>query len=144
MILWNFYRLYRINHGHVTRSQLRQVLTTAVILLSREEIYALEQRYNDDLGFNYSWFLEELEARTIERPLYHNMLQEMRKINAPRASPQPTEDETNIVVILAKLKAKVVRERINVKYIYIYTFKNILRRLLIFFFPTGVTIHEAI
>nr|XP_012223237.1 PREDICTED: uncharacterized protein LOC105672711 isoform X1 [Linepithema humile] len=102
------------NRGHVTRAQLRQVLTSIAILLSSEEVFTLERRYNDDLGFNYTWFLQELEARPIEEPLYHQMLEDKKRINAEKPPSEPHEDETNIVLILAKIKAKVVRERIKV------------------------------
>lgn len=94
---------------------MRQVLTTAAVLLSREERYALEQRYNDDLGFNYFRFIEELESLPIEVPLYNTVLEETKKINSDKPPRKPTQDETNIVIILAKIKAKVVRERIKVK-----------------------------
>lgn len=100
----------------MTRTQLRQILTSIAILLSPEEVFALERRYNDDLGFNYTWFLQELEARPIEEPLYHQLLEVKKRLNAEKPSPAPHEDETNIVLILAKIKAKVARERIKVIY----------------------------
>ncbi|XP_012253830.2 uncharacterized protein LOC105684778 [Athalia rosae] len=110
-----FFKAYdKHNHGHVTRSQLRQTMTTACILLSREETYALEQRYNDELGFNYAWFIEEMEARKPEVPLYNSMLEEKKLLNAEKPMPKATSDESNILLILAKIKAKVVRERIRV------------------------------
>ncbi|XP_011637056.1 uncharacterized protein LOC105427136 [Pogonomyrmex barbatus] len=115
ILLKPFFKDYdKHNYGHVTRSQLRQVLLTATILLSSEEIFALEQRYNDDLGFNYTKFLEELELQPIVEPLYKCMLEDKRKINAEKLPSEPHEDETNIVLILAKIKAKVVREKIKV------------------------------
>lgn len=54
---------FRCNLGHVSRSQMRQVLITNGILLSDEEFYALEKRYNDDMGFNYLWFLSEADPK---------------------------------------------------------------------------------
>lgn len=42
---------------------MRQVLLTNGVLLSDEEMYALERRYNDDIGFNYNWFLKEADPR---------------------------------------------------------------------------------
>ncbi|XP_046608856.1 uncharacterized protein LOC124299634 [Neodiprion virginianus] len=115
ILLKQFFKAYDAhNHGHVTRSQLRQTMTTACILLSREEVYALEQRYNDELGFNYAWFIEEMEALPKEVPLYYAMLEEKKLINAEKSPPNPTSDESNIVLILAKIKAKIVRERIGV------------------------------
>lgn len=57
------------NNGHVSRSQMRQCFITYGILLSDEELFALEQRFNDDVGFNYFWFLKEVEATKLEAPL---------------------------------------------------------------------------
>lgn len=105
---------YRLNNSHVSRSQLRQVLTTAGVLLSEEEMFALETRYNDDSGFNYNWFLKELYSLPVEEPLYHSMMEQRKRVNAARPTPEPTVDETNIVLILAKIKAKVVQERVKV------------------------------
>lgn len=95
------------------------------ILLSPEEILAIEQRYNDYLGFNYFQFLQELEARPIEEPLYCQMLEDKIRINAEKSPSEPHEDETNIVLILAKIKAKVVRERIKVIHCLIYRVRKI-------------------
>ena len=106
---------FRRNNGHVSRSQMRQVLTTAAVLLSREERFALEQRYNDDLGFNYFRFIEELETFPVEEPLYNEVIEQKKQINSEKPPREPTQDETNIVVILAKIKAKVVRECLKVK-----------------------------
>lgn len=108
--------IIRHNCGHVTRAQLRQVLITATILLSPEEVFTLEQRYNNDLGFNYIQFLQELEVQPIAEPLYQRMLEDKKRLNAEKPPSEPHEDETNIVLILAKIKAKVVRERIKVMF----------------------------
>lgn len=48
---------------------MRQVLSTnAGILLSDEELYALEKRYNDSMGFNYMWFLKEADPQDYAIP----------------------------------------------------------------------------
>ncbi|XP_050463997.1 uncharacterized protein LOC126858035 [Cataglyphis hispanica] len=115
ILLKQFFKDYdKHNRGHVTRAQLRQVLITATILLSPEQVFALEQRYNNDLGFNYTQFLQELESQSIVEPLYLQMLEYKKRINAEKLPSEPHEDETNIVLILAKIKAKVVRERIKI------------------------------
>lgn len=44
------------------------------------------------------------------------MVKEKRRINAEKPPPEVTAEETNIVLILAKIKAKVVRERIKVNH----------------------------
>lgn len=90
------------------------MLITATILLSPEQVFALERRYNNDLGFNYIQFLQELESQPIVEPLYLQMLEDKKRINAEKPPSEPCEDETNIVLILAKIKAKIVRERIKV------------------------------
>ncbi|XP_018398309.1 PREDICTED: uncharacterized protein LOC108776253 [Cyphomyrmex costatus] len=115
ILLKQFFKDYdKHNCGHVTRTQFRQVLTTVTILLSPEEVFALEKRYNDDMGFNYTRFLQEIELQPIVEPLYYSMLEDKKRLNAERPPFEPHEDETNVVLILAKIKAKVVRERIKV------------------------------
>nr|XP_031846381.1 uncharacterized protein LOC116432948 [Nomia melanderi] len=126
ILIKQFFKDYdRNNKGHVSRSQLRQVLTTATVLLSQEEEFALEQRYNDELGFNYVWFLKELESKPIEASLYDSVLQEKQRINSERPPPEADANETNSVLILAKIKAKVVRERVKViEFMRQYDFHN--------------------
>ncbi|KAI4498944.1 hypothetical protein M0802_006119 [Mischocyttarus mexicanus] len=115
ILLKQFFQNYdKHNHGHVSRAQMRQILSTATVLLSPEEESALEQRYNDDLGFNYFMFLQELEAKPIVQPLYDEMLKQKIQVNAEKLSIAGNEDETNVVLVLAKIKAKVVRERIKI------------------------------
>lgn len=104
----------KTNRGHVSRGQMRQCFARIGILLSDEEFYALEQRFNDDLGFNYAWFLKDIMSYKVEPPLYESYLCEMKKINGPR-KPKPVErKDTDIVAILAKIKGKLVREKIRV------------------------------
>ncbi|KAK4881782.1 hypothetical protein RN001_005101 [Aquatica leii] len=101
------------NNGHVSRAQMRQCLLTSGILLSDEELYALEERFNDELGFNYFWFLREVEPK-YEQPLFAGLVSDMKKINAP-PRPKPTErKEKDIVLILAKIKGKVVQDRVRI------------------------------
>lgn len=47
---------------------MRQVLSTSGCLLSDEEIYSLEKRYNDDIGFNYIWFLNDADPKEYVAP----------------------------------------------------------------------------
>jgi hypothetical protein len=56
----------RHNNGYVSRSQMRQCLLSNGILLSDEELYALEERFNNEVGFNYFWFLKEVEPKSCE------------------------------------------------------------------------------
>ncbi|KAK9739812.1 hypothetical protein QE152_g8706, partial [Popillia japonica] len=102
------------NNGHVSRAQMRQCLLSNGILLSDEELYALEERFNDDMGFNYFWFMREAEPKPYEDPLYVGFMEDMLKLNQPKPRPPVDRREKDIVLILAKIKGKVVRERIRV------------------------------
>ncbi|KAJ9598822.1 hypothetical protein L9F63_026644, partial [Diploptera punctata] len=102
------------NNGHVSRSQFRQCLVANGFLLSDQELYALEQRYNDDMGFNYFWFIREAEPKKFEEPLYMGYVENIKKLNVEPVPPPPKNKETDIVEILAKIKGKVVRERVRV------------------------------
>ncbi|XP_044761685.1 uncharacterized protein LOC123318965 isoform X2 [Coccinella septempunctata] len=104
----------KTNNGHVTIPNARQCLVTNGILLSDEELYALEERYNSDMGFNYFWFLKEVEPKREEVPLYQGLYAKTKAVNAPPPKKPPTRAEKDIVQILAKIKAKVVRDRIRV------------------------------
>lgn len=57
---------------------MRQVLAISGCLLSDEEVYALEKRYNDDMGFNYMWFLKEADPKEYIAPkvFYRNQIQQ--------------------------------------------------------------------
>ncbi|XP_017773462.1 PREDICTED: uncharacterized protein LOC108560438 [Nicrophorus vespilloides] len=102
------------NNGHVSRSQMRQSLLSNGILLSDEELYALEERFNDDMGFNYFWFLKEAEPKPHEEALFTGFLEAMEKVNAEKPCKPVDRSEKDIILILAKIKGKVVRERIRV------------------------------
>lgn len=52
---------------------MRQSMLSNGILLSDEELYALEERFNDDIGFNYFWFLREVEPKPHEEPLVNRL-----------------------------------------------------------------------
>lgn len=45
------------------------------------------------------------------------MLEEMRRLNAEKPRPKSQAHENDIVIIFAKIKAKIVRERIQVSVI---------------------------
>jgi len=38
-------------------------------LLSDEELFSLEERFKNDMGFNYVWFLKEVEPKPTDEPL---------------------------------------------------------------------------
>lgn len=104
----------RLNLGHVTRSQMRRVLRTNGILLSDEEIYALELRYNSDMGFNYKWFLDEADPKEYEIPKLEELKEKIDLINAAKIPKQPADHEKDIVQVLAHVIKIVVRNRIRI------------------------------
>lgn len=60
--------IIRINIAHVTKNQERALLLSNGILLSEEELYALESRYNDDMGFHYMRFLADTDPKELGPP----------------------------------------------------------------------------
>lgn len=102
------------NNGHVSRNQMRQALHSYGIVLCDDELFALEERYNNDLGFNYFWFLRDVEPKPLEEPLYSNFLADTMKVNQERPKKPVSQTDKDIVKILAKIKGKVVRERVRV------------------------------
>ncbi|KAF7278926.1 hypothetical protein GWI33_007829 [Rhynchophorus ferrugineus] len=102
------------NNGHVSRNQMRQALNSNGILLSDDELFSLEERFNSDMGFNYFWFLKEVKPKPTDEPLYIGFLQDMKRLNSEPPKAPPSRKERDIVQILAKIKGKVVREIIRV------------------------------
>ncbi|KAJ2947275.1 hypothetical protein O0L34_g16988 [Tuta absoluta] len=94
------------NNGHVSRAQVRRVLARLGVLPTPAQVRALEARYNDDCGFNYVALLKDMEVHPVESAT----------IAGPSAPRQNTKshtvnpNETDIVLILAKIKGKMVRE----------------------------------
>lgn len=106
--------LDRLNIGHVTRSQMRQVLLTNGILLSDEEMYALERRFNNDMGFNYTWFLREADPLDYAIPRFEIFRDRQILVNTPASAPRPSLEELDIVQVVAKIKGQTVRKRMRI------------------------------
>ncbi|XP_023247489.1 uncharacterized protein LOC106644480 [Copidosoma floridanum] len=99
------------NRGHISRAQLRRVLAIAAIPLTHDEILSLEYKFNDDLGFQYLNFLNDLtkslnDSLTTEKKLDHTP-------DISMTTNSQTKDK-NIDLILAKIRAKVVCNGIKV------------------------------
>lgn len=97
------------NNGHVQRDQMRQTLHSNGILLSEEELFALEDRYNNDMGFNYFWFLKDVVPENDKEPSHGGFEHEKHK-----PSETATRLEKNIIHILAKIKEEAIRKKIKV------------------------------
>lgn len=93
---------------------MRQVLLANGILLSDEEMYALERRFNNDVGFNYTWFLTEADPRDYAIPKFKEFRAKREFLNAPAKPRLPTNEEKDIVQVVAKIKGMTVRNRMRI------------------------------
>lgn len=100
---------------HVSQNQMRQVILSNGILLSDEEICALENRYKDDQGFDYVRCLNEIGLNIHEAPLYKEFHEKMIAVNRECPKREPNRLETDIVQVLTKIKGQAVRKRIRIK-----------------------------
>ncbi|CAG9816180.1 unnamed protein product [Phaedon cochleariae] len=100
----------KFNNGHVSSHQMKQVLHSNGILLSDEELLALEERFNDDVGFNYFWFLQDVDS-SCSKPFRSQYVTDM---NADKPMEKSSRQEQDIVQITAKIRVKVMREKIGV------------------------------
>lgn len=55
----------KFNSGHVTHTQFHRVLATNGILVEPDGMTALQERYGDDIGFNYELFMSEAQPPPI-------------------------------------------------------------------------------
>lgn len=114
----DLYELFKeydpIRTGHVSRACMRRVLLSFT-RISALGLRCIEDRYNDDHGFNYRLFLTEGQPQDIEEPLFKKFYAEMRELNdTPRLIDQPKACERDLPVVLAKIKSLVVSRRISV------------------------------
>uniref|UniRef100_A0A1Q3FT57 Uncharacterized protein n=1 Tax=Culex tarsalis TaxID=7177 RepID=A0A1Q3FT57_CULTA len=100
-------------NGHVSRSQVGEALSMAGVFITEEQRYALNERYCDDLGFNYVDFLKDVDPCPKIASAYEEMQDRLAKINAD-TGPEPHPHERDIVRVLAKVKGQVVRRRLRI------------------------------
>lgn len=101
------------NKLHVTRSQMRRVLSSHSILLSEAEVRALMERYGDDRGFHYSKFLFDIDEKLFCDSKHEAILKLLRLITEKKPAPCSTPD-FSIIHIFAKIKGQITRKRINI------------------------------
>ncbi len=104
---------FRHNNGHVTRAQFRQCMTMVELLLTEDEMLALEAKYVNDSGFNYLHFLQELQPQEPVQPMYVERLKELRRTNEKTKLPE-REPEGDLDAVLLKIKTRVFKERVRV------------------------------
>lgn len=97
----------KLNRNHVSAIQMRRVLASNSILLSELEFRSLLQRYEDDIGFNYKKFLQELD----EQLSFCQEQQNPKKITICPKKVKPI----SVVDVLAKLRNEIFRKQIKIE-----------------------------
>lgn len=109
-----FFKQYdKANTFHVSRCQLRRVLSSNSILLSETEVRALMERYGDDMGFNYTKFLVEINEKIFCHSKHLEIERLLKLINTKQPVPCPKEN-FSIIEVFAKIKGQITRNRINI------------------------------
>lgn len=98
---------------------MRQVLSTGGILLSPEELFALERRFNNDMGFNYLSFLRQADPSDYAIPQFDDPTANVATSTLATAATHPKPASTqphehNIVQVLAKIKGQTARARMRI------------------------------
>ena len=73
---------------------------------TKDEMAALEAKYCNDVGFNYMWFLAELDPPEQQEFRYMERLKELRKTNDGKRIPEQ-DVTTDLEALLFKIKTKV-------------------------------------
>lgn len=98
------------NNGHVTKIQASQCLHTLGLTDVPEEIKVLQNRYSDDIGFNYIQFLDDLQPSEKPELKYLQRLEELKLTNQKNL---PDLGDDNIEKIMYKIKCRVMKERMR-------------------------------
>lgn len=120
------------NHGYVTCSQCSQVLCMLQLGCNEEALRVLLRRFSDNMGFNYTEFLNIISPTTTEKSKYESQLSELQSIGG-RKTKQATgiESETERIqerygnifsktksgmlqTAIIRLKTLIFKERIRV------------------------------
>lgn len=98
---------------------MRRVLSQNGIIVSDAEFNVLVQRYADEIGFNYVWFLREVDPQ--EYLLYAPKFEENRvpvvqmdRLTTSNVGNKRMINQTNIVHVIAKIKGIAVRSRVRI------------------------------
>lgn len=109
-----FFKAYDKAHKyHVSRTQMRSILSSQSILLSEMEVAALMKRYGDDRGFNYFKFLDEINEKLFCESKHSEIMKLLKLINEKKPAPC-SKSGFSVIDVFAKVKGQVTRKRINV------------------------------
>lgn len=90
---------------------MRRVFSMNSIILSDQEVLALMARYGNDMGFNYTKFLKDINEVYSCESKHEKIIDILRKINEV---PTPPCSNRTIIEVLARIKGEITRKRINI------------------------------
>ncbi|XP_053950667.1 uncharacterized protein LOC128858424 [Anastrepha ludens] len=111
-----FFRTYdKLNSGHVGCNQANQVFLSNGILLSNNELNSLLARYGNELGFNYTKFLEHADPAEYAVPKLKPH-PEALKADCPAVSKDigNNYNEEYIIKLLSNIKRQAITRSINI------------------------------
>jgi len=101
------------NNGHVTQSQFKQCLAYLDLHTDDDEVRAIQEKFSDNIGFDYVRFLDELTPQVRDLPKYKEHLKELQAVNAHKNPPE-IDALADLRAIITKIKTKVWKERMRV------------------------------
>lgn len=78
------------------------------------EMDAIDARFSNDEGFNYTAFLEDLDPPVIPEFMYQKRLEEIRLVNAKETMPEMSSAK-DAEAVLDKIRTQVYRRRVRIK-----------------------------
>ncbi|XP_055384980.1 uncharacterized protein LOC129614415 [Condylostylus longicornis] len=115
--LYTFFKDFdKLNKGYVSRSRVRQILYSNGILLSEQELFALEEQFNNDVGFNYISLLKHLDPMKNEYSKFKTILSTDFKPSMHLISNlKPIEVKpADIINLISKVKSQTVIKQIRI------------------------------
>lgn len=95
----------KLNRNHVSNVQMRRVLASHSILLTEQEYRALLERYEDEIGFNYWKFLQEINETS--------SCDDQKNVRRIKTCPKKME-HVSVVDVLAKVRNEITIKRIKI------------------------------
>uniref|UniRef100_A0A1A9VKK1 EF-hand domain-containing protein n=1 Tax=Glossina austeni TaxID=7395 RepID=A0A1A9VKK1_GLOAU len=110
-----FFKNYdKLNSGHLRCRQANQIFTTNGILLSNDELNALIDRYGNELGFNYTRFLEDADPAEYAIPKLMPPASMQTACLSFKNNAADTENEEYVIQLLTKAKRQATVKNIPV------------------------------
>lgn len=109
----DFQAFDKLNHGHVSLQNFRQLMSILNMALTEEEMDAVAARFMDDEGFNYFQLLLVLDPPVPTEFGYEKRLENVREVNASRRPIEMDPVLRDCEAVMDKIKTQVHRRRIR-------------------------------